>query len=706
MVAVMTLLVLSMGVGSARPAAALGCDSRNAPDPRSPRSGISGLVAEPPAVVPTEDPFRPEAEPGELFDKYGTAGLWWPVYDPGCNPATEWGMRNTTGVGQWGQEGQNFFLNSSAAVRSWAWESDWLVPIDDTMSTFTDSVKGSYAAPMMGVALVAAGAFIAFKGRRAQLSESATLAGWAVGLMVLGMLAISAPTRAANIVDYYGVGSAQLIETSMSGTEVEVVQDTRTPDAIENSDKDGLDLPSLTRANDPFIGLTTREVAYQNWLVGMFGSSDSATAQEYGPRFYKAMALSWDEAALPKEERQKVEEQKRDDFKTAAEELRDADPAAFKVMQGKTAFEDRVATGWVSALLTGIITLFGFVAAVCVLLARLVARFGVMALPIVIPFGMVHQYRQPVVAVLKLIAGGVVTAIAYTVASGLMVRLTSAMLQSTMPLLLVVVICLGLTVVLLSKLRAGQVIRTVVGIRVARNLARSHRAGSDGGGRTERESTATEPARTRRESRPAPVLPELVVLGRAETRPALEPEASLHGATSVVAAGNGAVHRGRHHRAPIRRVVTHNGSGPILGPKFPPSADPPGPGLGLGLGANGRSPLLPDPTGAAEAMPTRPQADVAPGATRTASERNAASSIWTVDPPAATDERYYVPSRPSEQRRVPVPNREPGVYEDHVAELRAGQPLVHEFHPDPDRTRPRGSRGTAHRPVPRPAGEG
>jgi hypothetical protein len=149
-------------------------------------------------------------------------------------------------------------------------------------------------------------------------------------------------------------------------------------------------------------------------------------------------------------------------------------------------------------------------------------------------------------------------------------------------------------------------------------------------------------------------------------------------------------------------VVTHGGSGPLLGPKFPPSIDPPPPGLGLG--ATGQVPIVQDPSGAAESTPAPRQADVAPGATRTASERNAASSIWTVDPPAASaDERYYVPSKQSEQRRVPARHREPEVYEDHVAEVRGGQPLVHEFHPDPDRARPRNGRSGAYRPVPRPA---
>ena len=177
--------------------------------PRGPGTGHDARRAS--RSTPTGNPTP------ALWGQYGTAGLWWPVYDPGCNPAAEWGMRMATGLAQWGNEVTNFVLNTTAAVRSWAWRADWLGPIDDTMNTFTGGLRDTYTGPMMGVALVAAGLMIVWRGRRAQLSHTATLAGWAVAMMVLGVLAMSAPTRAAEFVDTYGIGAAGTVESAVVG---------------------------------------------------------------------------------------------------------------------------------------------------------------------------------------------------------------------------------------------------------------------------------------------------------------------------------------------------------------------------------------------------------------------------------------------------------------------------------------------------------
>lgn len=541
--AVMVVAALALVVLPAEPAAGqLGCDSREAPNPKSPTSGLSGLVAQAPDSLPDGPAFDADGNPTHaLWGQYGTAGLWWPVYDPGCNPAAEWGMRMATGFAQWGNEVTNFVLNSTAAVRSWAWRADWLGPIDDTMNTFTGGLRDTYAGPMMGVALVAAGLMIVWRGRRAQLSHTATLAGWAVTMMVLGVFAMSAPTRAAQFVDTYGIGAAGTVESAVAGVDVEdTLPPCPTSGLVYNpaycqpwTDRPG----EVEHTSDPFVGLTVSEVAWQNWLVGMFGSATSSTAREYGPRFYEAMALTWEEAALPDEERQAVIDQKKDDFKALAEELRDDDNAAFKVLQGKTAFEDRMATAWIGALLTAIVTFFAAVAAVCVLLARLVARFGVMAFPVIVPFGMVAEYRQPVMSLWKTVSGAVVTAILYTLASGLMIRLLSAMLQSTMPLLLVVAVALGLTVALLVKLRAVQVIRTVAGLKIARNLTRDRIRTDDDdpseAGDASRPDERSGPTARREDSptpnppAPAPAAPQLSVASiRGEVTPGVRSRAT------------------------------------------------------------------------------------------------------------------------------------------------------------------------------------
>ena len=135
----MVVVTMASVVAPAEPAAAqFGCDSRQAPNPRGPTSGLSGLVVQAPDTMPEGPAFDEAGDPTPaLWGRYGTAGLWWPIYDPGCNPAAEWGMRMSTGMAQWGNEATNFVLNSTAALRSWAWRADWLGPIDDTMNTLS-----------------------------------------------------------------------------------------------------------------------------------------------------------------------------------------------------------------------------------------------------------------------------------------------------------------------------------------------------------------------------------------------------------------------------------------------------------------------------------------------------------------------------------------------------------------------------------------
>jgi hypothetical protein len=679
---VTVVAAMAIVVWPAPASAQFGCNSRQAPNPRSPTSGVSGLVAQAPETIPTGEPFDAAGNPTEaLWGQYGTAGLWWPVYDPGCNPAAEWGMRMATGFAQWGNEAQNFFLNATAAVRSWAWRSDWLGPIDDAMTTFTGSLQGSYTGPMMGVALVAAGLMIVWRGRRADLSHSATLAGWAVAMMVLGVLALSAPTRAAEFVDYYGAGAAATVESAVSGVDVGVDAEAQ---AAEESgggffdnlrdflggDADEAEVPvddtmDLTpRTTDPFVGLAVSEVAYQNWLVGMFGSSDSTTAREYGPRFYEAMALTWEEAALPDEERQEVIDQKKGVFKSLAEELRDVDNSAFKVLQGKTAFEDRMATGWVSALLIAIVTLFGVVAAICVLMARLVARFGVMAFPVVVPFGMVSDYRQPVMSIWKLVSGGVVTAIMFTLASGLMIRLLSAMLRSTMPLLLVVVIALGLTVVLLMKLRAGQVIRTVAGLRIARNLSRDRIRTEDNSPERAAETPdeTVEPS-TRRESQPAPPPPP--------PAPTVQLAPAAGSVPGRLAAGTSHAEAPGPVRPHLERATGRRGPGKVIEARVvePTGARVESPARG------GAGPVTPfGRAGASAGVPSA--VDPRP-------------AVWYMGPPrTTTGEPYYLPGLEAQQHQHNVSPR--SLYEDHVAERDdEGRPIVDVYEPEPDRARPR-----------------
>ena len=56
-----------------------------------------------------------------------------------------------------------------------------------------------------------------------------------------------------------------------------------------------------TSGADPGVTVASHvheSLFYQAWLAGTLGSTDSATAREYGPELFKAHALNWHEAEI------------------------------------------------------------------------------------------------------------------------------------------------------------------------------------------------------------------------------------------------------------------------------------------------------------------------------------------------------------------------------------------------------------------------
>ena len=154
----------------------------------------------------------------------------------------------------------------------------------------------------------------------------------------------------------------------------------------------------------------------------MFGSDTSRTAEVFGPRFYAAMAFAWSE--LPTLDRGGPEadalvEAHRQAFVEAARDLEAADPSAYRTMQGKGAFSTRIPTGLLGWVLVGCLCFMTGVAAALVLVARLVGRGLVMALPVVIPFGTLYRWSGPVRKVGGMAQAVVVALITATLAGGL-----------------------------------------------------------------------------------------------------------------------------------------------------------------------------------------------------------------------------------------------------------------------------------------------
>ena len=130
----------------------------------------------------------------------------------------------------------------------------------------------------------------------------------------------------------------------------------------------------------------------------MFGSDTSRTAEVFGPRFLPAMAFAWSELPTLDQggpDADALVEAHRQAFVEAARDLEAADPSAYRTMQGKGAFSTRIPTGLLGWVLVGCLCFMTGIAAALVLVARLVGRGLVMALPVVIPSARSTGGRDP-----------------------------------------------------------------------------------------------------------------------------------------------------------------------------------------------------------------------------------------------------------------------------------------------------------------------
>jgi hypothetical protein len=395
------------------------------------------------ATEPADPPRSagPATPPEDLFATYGTAGLWWPTWDLGCSGAAE-GL--VTDMANLPMDWMSASINGTASVRAIAWEDDWLGPIDDAAAALGDRL-GTFFATAMGLALAGVGVWMIWRARSAQYGEITTAAAWAVGLIALGALALSYPSWAGRTFDDVVVGSARLVNDALAGESA----------------------PDPEAGIDPAVAQINGDVAYRVWLRGMFGSDSTATATDFGPRFYSAMAFSWSElpvldaggppAAALIEAHQRA-------FVDAARDLEAADPQAYRTMQGKGAFSTRIPTGLLGWLLVGALCIMAGVSALLVLVARLVGRGLVMALPVVAPFGALYRWSGPVRKLGGIAQAVVVALITATVAGGLLTRSVGALLSTDWPLWLIGLLGGGAAFAALRALRPVGTMAGLIGL--------------------------------------------------------------------------------------------------------------------------------------------------------------------------------------------------------------------------------------------------
>ena len=414
----------------------------DAPEAENPlANGPLSTVMPRPAVIPKQgDPWNP-ADHTTIMEQYGTAGMTWATYDTGCGVGTEIMPNLWTGLANFMTLAPRFFTAAAASIANWVLAPDtWLHALDGPVDAVSSALVGSFGNVWMPLVLVIAASVVVWQAvRRARLGKALTaLAFVLLGVCLLGVAA-HAPSRLAGQLD--GVVAGSVSEALGAG-------------GMSADQRASLG----ARAIDPMW----EAVAYDRWLEGMFGSATSKSAQTYGPRLFKAQALTWSEAVSVEGDAAKTKtliDAKKVQWRAAAQEFKDADPSGYAYLTG-TKGPDRVGTALVAIVVAAccvpfVLVALGMTAGGYIVLRFMAALLPVFAVMVVVMHSVARTLGRIVVAVL-------VNTLVFAAAAAAVITLSGAVLRSDLNMMLAIVVVGMLSFICWVMLRPFRTLTRIV----------------------------------------------------------------------------------------------------------------------------------------------------------------------------------------------------------------------------------------------------
>ena len=332
------------------------------PPAQAPDRGFGGFITPTPLEPPPldADPFA-EGSGVSLYETTGLAGYRWHMYTDSC----------ITGPGQATNQALTSAANSLLSIPVLAvgavatladvvYNQAWLAVLDGPVAYVSDALYEGFTQPFMPIVVIAVGVVLLVGIRRARLSAAL---GTGVLVLVAGTLAafaVNYPTRVADLTDQVTVTAVVSINGAIAGDE-------------ESS-------PAAATVS-PLV----ESILYDRWVAGTLGDTTSATARTYGPVLYDASTLTWAETQLvrsdPDGAGQELLDAKRDQWREAADAVRDSDPDAYEYLTGARSL-DRVGHAVVAFSLIAILP-FLAMSLLLVAMSYLIIRLIVMFLPLV-----------------------------------------------------------------------------------------------------------------------------------------------------------------------------------------------------------------------------------------------------------------------------------------------------------------------------------
>jgi hypothetical protein len=351
-----------------------------APPPDTPDAGIGGWFASEPVS---------DTKPGitGMYSQFGYAGYSYTTYDIGCVQTLmhpDFKFENTVANGEFLIA--TAILGASNALRERAWDPsvmwNWADPL---VTKATRSVYTQVFTVFGVITLAVVGLYLIWRSRQAQMSAAMTTAGWAVLVMVVVTALASWPVFSAHFADKALITSLGTVDQAIGPPSQAIppgqcqlpnpaaCQDNRSP---------------AVRASDTAV----ETMLYRDWLRGLLGSADSATAQKYGRALYDARTLTWAETRdyrASVSARNDVIAQKANQWEKVAEQIRAEDPEAYQYLQGTKGLE-RIGAGFIALLSALLFGFFDITASILILLGFLLFRWAVIAAPLVGTVGLLR----------------------------------------------------------------------------------------------------------------------------------------------------------------------------------------------------------------------------------------------------------------------------------------------------------------------------
>jgi len=444
-------------------ASAIGLDCRESPTPEVPGRGLTGFFqSEPKQLPPQEDPFAPNAKT-TIYEQYGYAGLRWTTYDLGCGPDSARAPDATAGtaVANW------LFLVPKAAVAftnaviEVALRPTFLGEFDPLVSNVSDVLYRTLFSNWVPLVLLATGALLIWRARRANLASSTAAVGWAAFIMVVATALFQWPVEAGRAADASVTTTLTVVNGGLARS-------------------GGV---SQTASEKAAASNTHQSLLYQAWLAGTFGESESDTASIYGPQLFDATALTWREAQILRQDPvrgKSIVDDKRKKFADVAQKVKDADPDAYEYLTGKRS-ETRV--GYALLAICGALFALPFLlgAFLVVLASFLVIRFAVMLFPAFATLAVFPAMRGVVTAVGSLVAAALINGVIFGVAAVVVLRGVGLLLdpQSPLPRWLSLTLMLLVSVVMWVVLRPVRRIGSVIVSGADRVVDRAERVSEE-----------------------------------------------------------------------------------------------------------------------------------------------------------------------------------------------------------------------------------